>query len=381
MREQLILLVGAASLAGCATASTTNAPQSGGIVHQFTQGTAGGKANCYWFETRNGPVVVDVPLTSTEAKHLLGGMAHPYRIYITAAKPERYGSVSEMTKPDVPIYSTPAVATEIKNHGDQRLGRLRASVGDEVPSHAEAPVPAIEERTHDMLDDIEVELIPLGPAESEASLAVYLPKTGELITGDVVAGHEHVDLTWGRSVVWQDRIAELKALEPKLIYPGHGSPGGPELLDQTLAYLKAFHEVVASHVKPGAPARISATDAAAIKQQMMARFPNLGRPELLDKSIPAEYAVQLAAAPAAPVAEPTAGAPAGSDAAKTPAAATTTAPATTTTAPATTTTTTSSDKTPPPATVKTSSSSSSSSVDDLLGADSGSSKGKKKKKK
>ncbi len=370
MREKLIALVGAAALAGCATASTTNAPPSGGIVHQFTQGTAGGKANCYWFETRNGPVVVDVPLTTTEAKHLLGGMPHPYRIYITAAKPERFGSLAEMTKPDVPVYTTPAVATEIKNHGDQRLGRLRATVGDEVPTHAEPPVPAIEERTHDMLDEIEVELIPLGPAESEASLAVYLPKTGELIAGDVVAGHEHVDLTWGRSVVWQDRIAELKALEPKLVYPGHGTPGGPELLDQTLAYLKAFHEIVASHVKPGAPARISATDAAGIKQQIMARFPNLGRPELLDKSIPAEYAVQLAAAPAAPVAEPNAtAAPSGSDAAKTPAATTTT------------TTTTSSDKTPPPATVKTSSDSSGGSVDDLLGADTGSSKSKKKKKK
>jgi hypothetical protein len=133
---------------------------------------------------------------------------------------------------------------------------------------------------------------------------VYLPKTGELIAGDVVGGKTHLDLTWGRSKVWQDRVAELKALEPKLIYPGHGASGGPELLDDTLAYLKFFHDTVAEHVKQGKPARITQADAADIKRKMLARYPKLGRPELLDRSIPAEYAVQLAElAPAAPAAD------------------------------------------------------------------------------
>src|SRR5439155_9654291 len=127
---------------------------------------------------------------------------------------------------------------------------------DDVPRHVDAPSPAIEERAHDMIGGVEVELLPLGPAAAEASLAVFLPKSGELITGDVVAGKEHLDLTWGRSKVWQDRIAELKALEPKLVYPGHGNSGGPELLDETLTYLKTFHDTVASKVKQGAPAKI-----------------------------------------------------------------------------------------------------------------------------
>jgi len=225
---------------------------------------------------------------------------------------------------------------------------------------------AARDEATDLVGEVEVELLPLGPAAAEASLAVFLPKTGELITGDVVAGKEHLDLTWGRSVVWQDRIAELKALEPRLIYPGHGTSGGAELLDDTLAYLKTFHDIVASKVKQGAPAKITKADAMDIKRQMLAKYPKLGRPELLDRSIPAEYAVQLAALAPAPPAEGTPGtAPSGTAA----------------TPPSTSSSTTAAATAPAAGSSSTASTSSSSSgaMDDLLGSDSGSSKSKKKK--
>jgi len=341
-------------------------PSNGGIVHTYTQGGDGGHANVFWFDTQAGPIVVDVPLTTSETKSMRKKMIRPYRIYITEADPVRFGGLATMKIPDVPAYTTPAIATEIQTHGDQRLAVYRKRVGDDVPSHVDAPTPAIEERNHDMVGEVEVELLPLGPAAAEASLAVFLPKTGELITGDVVAGKEHLDLTWGRSVVWQDRIAELKALEPRLIYPGHGSAGGAELLDDTLAYLKAFHDIVASKVKQGAPAKISRNDANDIKRQMLAKYPKLGRADLLDRSIPAEYAVQLAALAPAPPAEGTPGAPASGTAA-TPSAGAATTPGAA--APSTTTSST------------TSSSSSAGAMDDLLGSDSGSSSSKSKKKK
>jgi glyoxylase-like metal-dependent hydrolase (beta-lactamase superfamily II) len=310
MRVLLVALLAVVATSGCATVSRSG-PPPGGLVHTFQQRSVGLRANVFWFETPAGAVVVDTPLTITDAKSLRGTTGRPYRIYVTSAKPERFGGLAILRAPDVPAYTTPAVATEIQNYGGRRLTPYRKTEGDDVASRVEPPSPAVEERTHDMVGEVEVELLPLGPAESEASLALFLPKTGELITGDVVAGGQHLDLTWGRSVVWQDRINELKALEPKLVYPGHGSPGGPELLDQTLAYLKFFHDVVATRVKSGAPARISSSDLNAIKQQMMAQFPKYGRSDLLDKSIPGEYAVQLAALPPAPAAPhaATAGAP------------------------------------------------------------------------
>jgi cyclase len=293
-------------LGGCATTGSGKGdPTQGGIVHRYTQSKLGGNANVYWYDTPAGPVLIDLPLTVAETKKLRGSMVRPYRVYITAARPERFGGLSMIRASDIPAYTTPAVATEIKEHGDQRLAPFHRKNAD-VPSHVEPPAPTVDERTHAMVGEIELELLPLGPAESESSLALYLPKTGELITGDVVGGHEHLDLTWGRSVVWQDRMAELKALEPRIIYPGHGTPGGPELLDETLIYLKFFHDLVAEKVKAGGPAKITPADALDVKRKMLIQYPKLGRPELLDRSIPAEYVVQMAALPpaTAPEAKP-----------------------------------------------------------------------------
>jgi glyoxylase-like metal-dependent hydrolase (beta-lactamase superfamily II) len=363
MPKQLIAVVGLL-VAGCgpmAELGLVKTKSSGGIVKTFTQGGDGDHVNVYWFDTQTGPIVVDVPATTSDAKKMRGKMIRPYRIYITEATPTRFGGLAAMRLPDVPAYTTPAIATEIQNHGDQRLSSLRKRVGgDDVPRHVDAPTPAVEERVHDIVGEVEVEIIPLGPAAAEASLAIYLPKTGELIAGDVVSGKQHLDLTWGRSKVWQDRIAELKALEPKLVYPGHGTAGGAELLDETLAYLKFFHDTVAEHVKQGAPARIAGGAAGDIKRRMLAKYPKLGRAELLDKSIPAEYAVQLAElAPGAPGGDQQAAAgsppPSVTPASSTPAATPSAAPSST-------------------------SSSSSGGVDDLLG-DSETPGSKKKKSK
>ena len=98
-----------------------------------------------------------------------GEMVRPYRVYVTAAQPERFGGLPLLRADEIPALTTPAVATEIREHADARLAPLHASNANEVLSHVEPPTPSIEERTHDMVGETEIELLPLGPACTEAS--------------------------------------------------------------------------------------------------------------------------------------------------------------------------------------------------------------------
>jgi hypothetical protein len=366
-----ILLIIAALASGCGPMTELGIVKpkkdSGGIVRVYAQSAAGGHANIFWIPTDVGPIVIDAPLDPSEAKKLRKDMVRPYRIYVTEARPELFASLATMRAPDIAAFTTPAIATEIQSHGDQRLGNERKKHGDEIPGHVDPPTPAVEERTHDVVGDVEIELIPLGPAEAENSLAVFLPKTGELIAGDVVGNKQHLDLTWGRAKVWQDRINELKALEPKFVYAGHGPVGGPEILDETAGYLKYFYDTIGEKVKQGAPARITLADSRYVKAKMLLKYPKYGREELLDRSIAAEYAVQLAELPPAAAPEPVAGAPAMGSAPAAGSAPTSSPPPAATTASSTT-----------PS--KAADAKASEAVDDLLTTDSVNSKSGKKKK-
>src|SRR5438445_13391662 len=104
-------------------------------------------------------------------------MIRPYRIDITEADPVRFGGLATMKIPDVPAYTTPAIATEIQNHGDQRRGPLNRAHPDDVTRPVDAPSPAIEERAHDMIARAEVELLPLRTATADRSRTGVPPQS------------------------------------------------------------------------------------------------------------------------------------------------------------------------------------------------------------
>ena len=97
-------------------------PVAGGIVQPYTESGAAGHANIYWFETQSGPIIVDVPLHHSEAKkHPQAASRRPYRIYITAARAERFASLDVMREGDVP-----ALHHAGGGHRDQGLRRATA---------------------------------------------------------------------------------------------------------------------------------------------------------------------------------------------------------------------------------------------------------------
>ena len=81
----------------------------------------------------------------------------------------------------------------------------------------------------------QVQVIYPGPAHSPDNVAVFFPARRVLYGGDVVRAATAGLGYLGDAQVdgWEAAVKKLEALAPLVVIPGHGAPGGPELLTHT----------------------------------------------------------------------------------------------------------------------------------------------------
>lgn len=137
---------------------------------------------------------------------------------------------------------TSFLARLFPNHSDQ-LADLRLRVPEAVHGEFASPVPA-------------AEVLLLGPAHTPVDLALWLPEERLLIAGDLcvngivpLALPGHADIAG-----WIAALETLIGLAPAVVVPGHGEPGGVEVLHTNRAYLTTVlgmaERAVAEHTDP-----------------------------------------------------------------------------------------------------------------------------------
>jgi len=100
--------------------------------------------------------------------------------------------------------------------------------------------------------DREVVLFDLGRCSTAGDVVVWLPKERTLITGRVTSA-DRVEATMDTDLVsWIDALERLQNLGPKVVIPGHGQPGGAELLSHQIDRLNALRETVEGGLLSGA---------------------------------------------------------------------------------------------------------------------------------
>ena len=97
-----------------------------------------------------------------------------------------------------------------------------------------------------ILDDgtTRVELLHFGVAHTHGDGFAWLPKERILFTGDACVNGPFNYVGDGSITEWIDTLERAKQLNPKIVCPGHGPAGGPEMLEQQQAYFKALHGAV-----------------------------------------------------------------------------------------------------------------------------------------
>jgi len=95
------------------------------------------------------------------------------------------------------------------------------------------------------------ELIHFGPAHTTNDVVVWLPQERVLFAGDLLMPGCTPFVLMGSVTGSLHTIDQLRALGPRTVVGGHGPVSGPEVLDQTAAYLRHVQQLAGEGLAAG----------------------------------------------------------------------------------------------------------------------------------
>jgi glyoxylase-like metal-dependent hydrolase (beta-lactamase superfamily II) len=108
---------------------------------------------------------------------------------------------------------------------------------------------------------------PCGPAHTAGDLRVDLPDLGVIVTGDLVSHGYHPNLEDADLDGWRRGLEELLAEPARTTFvPGHGTPGGREIVAAQVAWFEA----AAAEVRRAAAEGVTPGEA---EERLRKRFP------------------------------------------------------------------------------------------------------------
>jgi len=219
------------------------------IVHSYRSGAQGIYSNAYVIELEKGVVVIDATLSVSSAKevrNMIDDIGKPvYAVLLTHGHPDHYNGLTEIVKGlSVPIYSTQGVLDVIAKYDQEKEKQWRPMFGDEWPLKRTFPNTIVNDGQVLKFESTSFTVHNLGPGESHSD-SYWMMQNGsnkQAFIGDVVLYKVHAYLTDGHTQAWLDHLQELKKSlkDVSLLYPGHGLPGGLELLDWQKQYIESY---------------------------------------------------------------------------------------------------------------------------------------------
>lgn len=212
-------------------------------------------SNAAFVLTREGVVVIDALGSPVLAEELLAAIARltplPVRhVIVTHFHADHVYGLQVFRERGAQIVAHAAGQAYL--HSETAALRLAASRTDLAPWVNERTrlVPA-DRWLHGpetlQLGGIDFRLQPMGPAHTPEDVAVFLPQSGVLFSGDIVFRNRVPFVGQADSARWIAALQELLALNPRLIVPGHGpaSSAAAEDLALTRDYLVHLRQSMA----------------------------------------------------------------------------------------------------------------------------------------
>lgn len=180
-------------------------------ITTHTAGDAGFVVNSNLISGEKEAILVDAQFTNSEAKKVVELVKKSGKrlstIFVTHAHPDHYFGLEVLKKafPKAKILAAAETIAEIKATSQGKLDYWTKAYGKEMPSKVVLP----SEVQGDSLsvDGEKIQLVKLGPGESETATALYVPSLKTLLAGDLAFGNVHLWLAENRPDAW---VASLK---------------------------------------------------------------------------------------------------------------------------------------------------------------------------
>jgi glyoxylase-like metal-dependent hydrolase (beta-lactamase superfamily II) len=302
MRTSFGLILAIGTVIGGAPAAK---PASRPAVHRSAADAAGIFANAYLVETSNGVVVIDGRLLTSDGKAVrarLEALGKPLlAVLVTHGHPDHYNGITEiLAGATVPVIATHGVDRVIRENDAAKAEQWVGTFGAEWPPKRTFPNRTVKDGESVTFDGVTFTVHDLGPGESHSD-SYWATDLGDgkiAFIGDAVLQGVHAYVTDGHTTQW---LANLELLRrelagAKLLYPGHGEPGGLELLGWQKDYLEKYRAAVKDLAK--GQARLSDEQKKELVARMKVVLPN-DRLEFLIPLGADPVAAELAAAPRA----------------------------------------------------------------------------------
>ncbi|HKX63447.1 MAG TPA: MBL fold metallo-hydrolase [Verrucomicrobiae bacterium] len=192
--------------------------------------------------------------------HHHGDHAYGNRVWLEhgATPVAHVGVLAEMKKFETGFFGGPPGRWEdaAKNRKDVAASRLQ-------------PPTLLFEREMTFDDGrMRVDLRHFGVAHTRGDGFAWLPNERILFTGDACVNGPYNFMGDGDSGAWVKTLEAARALQPKVVCPGHGAMGGPEILDNQINFISGLRSEVQKLMDGGMKAAEVKAAAAMIKEAL-----------------------------------------------------------------------------------------------------------------